>query len=223
MHAKVVPDSMKMAVVAATAKWVRNLEYERLCLHGEKEGVLQLLLDKVAKECRPEGQDWKMLRQPSPTQSHQSNGAAEKAVSTEQEIAGAYLAVLKRRNSIFWSDNTLSDASVDDQTRSVDPHSMQCEMRHTNDPVREDSWTENYRKSSPSRSDTLSNEHLIGAAAAVMRSRAVRPFQEPARCVPAALNAMLFTPWSPHSNLACRLRLQRPAYEELIEARTLPR
>ena len=138
-------------------------------------------------------------------------------------VAGAYLAVLKRQNPVFWSDNTLSDASVDDQTRSVDPHSIQCEMRHTNDPVREDSWTENYRKSSPSRSDTLSNEHLIGAAAGVMRSRAVRPFQEPARCVPAALNAMLFTPWSPHSNLACRLRLQRPAYEELIEARKLPK
>ena len=25
------------------------------CLHGDKEGVLQLLLDKVAKECRPDG------------------------------------------------------------------------------------------------------------------------------------------------------------------------
>ena len=56
-----------------------------------------------------------------------------------------------------------------------------------------------------------------------MRSRAVRRLQEPARWVPAALNAMLFTPWSPHLNLPGRLRLQRPAYEEPIEARTLPR
>ena len=39
----------------------------------------------------------------------------------------------------------------------------------------------------------------------------------------AALNAMFFTPWSPHLNLLGRLRPQRPTYEEPIEARTLPR
>ena len=32
----------------ATAKWVRDLGYERCCIHGD-EGVLQSLLDKVAK------------------------------------------------------------------------------------------------------------------------------------------------------------------------------
>ena len=47
-----VPDSKKMDVpfvVAGTAKWERDLEYERFCPHGDKEGVLHLLLDKVAK------------------------------------------------------------------------------------------------------------------------------------------------------------------------------
>ena len=34
---------------------------------------------------------------------------------------------------------------------------------------------------------TLSDEHLMGTAAGVMRSRAVRRFQEPARWVPAAV------------------------------------
>ena len=67
-------------VFATTAKWVRDLGYERFRLHGNK-GVLQLLLDKVAKECRPERQDCQILRQVSRTQSHQSNGAAEKAAS----------------------------------------------------------------------------------------------------------------------------------------------
>ena len=65
IHAAMVPDSKKMDmpyVVTATAKWVRDLGYERLCLHGDKEGVFQLLLDKVAKECRLEGQDWQILR-----------------------------------------------------------------------------------------------------------------------------------------------------------------
>ena len=52
----------------------------------------------------------------------------------------------------------------------------------------------------------LSDEHLIGTAAGVMRSKAVRRLQEPARCLPAALNAMLFTPWSPHLNLPGRPR-----------------
>ena len=62
IHATMVPDSKKMDiphVVAGTAKWVRDREYERFCIHGEK-GVLQLLLDKVTKECRLEGQDWKI-------------------------------------------------------------------------------------------------------------------------------------------------------------------
>ena len=57
--ATMVPDSKKMDmpyVVAATAQWVRDLGYERFCLHGDKQGVLQLLLYKVARKCRPEGQ-----------------------------------------------------------------------------------------------------------------------------------------------------------------------
>ena len=36
-------------------------------------------------------------------------------------------------------------------------------------------------------------------------------------------NAMLFSLWSPHLNLPGRPRLQRPTYEEPIEAGTLPR
>ena len=70
--------------------------------------------------------------------------------------------------------------------------------------------------------DTLSHEHLEGTAAGVMRSRAVRRLQEPARWVPEAMNAMFFTPWSPHLNLPGRPRLQRPAYGEPIEAGSLP-
>ena len=53
--------------------------------------------------------------------------------------------------------------------------------------------------------DTLSDEHLIGTATGAMRSRAQRRLQEPARWVPAALNAILFT-----LNLPGRHRLQRP-------------
>ena len=51
----------------------------------------------------------------------------------------------------------------------------------------------------------------------------MRRLQEPARLVPAALKAMLFTPWSPHLNLPGLPRWQRPAYEEPVEAGALPR
>ena len=56
--------------------------------------------------------------------------------------------------------------------------------------------------------DTLSDEHLVGAATGVMRSRAFRRLQEPARRVPEALQAMLFTLWAPRLNLPGRTRLQ---------------
>ena len=118
-------------VVAATAEWVRELGYERFCLHRDK-GVLQLMLDKVAKECRQEGQDWQILRQVSPTQSHQSNDAAEKAVSTVRGLAGKYLAVLKDKTKSF---DVTTDAAVGNQTRSVGSHATQRERRCTNDSV----------------------------------------------------------------------------------------
>ena len=66
-----------------------------------KKEFYSLLLDKVAKECRLAGQDWQIPRQVSPTQSHQSNGAAEKAVSTVRGLAGTYLAVLKDKNPVW--------------------------------------------------------------------------------------------------------------------------
>ena len=52
VHATMVPDSKNMdrlCVVAGTAKRVRDLGYERFRPHGKQEGVLQLLLDNVAK------------------------------------------------------------------------------------------------------------------------------------------------------------------------------
>ena len=69
---------------------------------------------------------------------------------------------------------------------------------------------------------TLSHEHLEGTAAGVVGSRAVCRLQEPARWVPEAMKAMLFTPWSPHSNLPGCPRLQRPAYGEPVEAGSMP-
>ena len=206
IHATMDPDSKKMDTpyfVEKTAKWVRDLVYERFCLHGDN-GVLQLLLDNVAKKkSRPEGQDWQILPQVSSTQSHQSNGAAEIAVSKIRGLARTFRQLSKTKIQSSCSDNTLTNASVDDQTRSMDSHEIQREKGHTNDSVREDSWTE-YRNEilflgeqvlarRPGANvnqllppwvtglwlghDTLSDEHLIGTAAGVMRSRAVRRLQ----------------------------------------------
>ena len=138
IHATMVPDSKKMDmpyVVATTAKWVRDLGYERFCPHGDKGGVLQLLLDKVAKECRPEGQDWQILRQVSPTQPSEQRSSGEcrlHSTWTCWNISG----ICQRQDPVFCSDNTLTIASVDDQTRSM------------NDSVREDSWTEIHKRDS---------------------------------------------------------------------------
>ena len=48
----------------------------------------------------------------------------------------------QRRNPVFRCDDTCTDAAVDNQTRSVDSHTIQCEKRDTHDSVRVDSWTE---------------------------------------------------------------------------------
>ena len=56
-----------------------------------------------------------------------------KAVSTVRGLARTYLAVIKDKIQSF-ELTTLSDASVDDQTRSMDYHEIQCEKGHTNDP-----------------------------------------------------------------------------------------
>ena len=69
--------------------------------------------------------------------------------------------------------------------------------------------------------DARSVEHLIGTAAVVMGSRAVRCLQDSARWVPGALQAKIFTPWSPRPNHPGRPCLQSPPYEELIAVGTL--
>ena len=65
---------------------MRYLVYERFCLHGDKGGVLQLQLDKWQKNVVLRDKTGKFY-----DESHQSNGAAEKAVSTVLGLAGTYL------------------------------------------------------------------------------------------------------------------------------------
>ena len=82
-------------VVATTAKWVRDLVYERFCLHGDKKEFYNCYWTRWQTNVVPEGQDRQILRQVSPTHSHQSDGAAEKAVSTVRGLARTYLAMIK--------------------------------------------------------------------------------------------------------------------------------
>ena len=49
----------------------------------------------LPKERRPEGQDLQILRHMSPTQSHQSNGAAETSISTVRGLPRTYLTFIK--------------------------------------------------------------------------------------------------------------------------------
>ena len=201
------------------------------------------------RRSRPEGHDWQILRQVSPTQSHQSNGAAEKAVSTVRGLAGTYLAVPKEKIPSFEvsTHSPILPCTIGDAAWGLTRYNVRRDTRMT--PYEKIRGQKDKKEILPlgeqalarlpganvnqllqpwvSRlwleRDTLSDEHLVGTAAGVMRSRAVRRLQETARWVPAALKAMLFTPWSPHRNLPGRPRLQRTAYEEPIEARALPR
>ena len=70
-----------------------------VCMETQKE-FFSCYWTKWQKNCRSEGQDWKILQQVSPTQSHQTSGAAEKAVSTVRGQARTCLAV-HRQNPVF--------------------------------------------------------------------------------------------------------------------------
>ena len=117
----------------------------------------------------------------------------------------------------------------------MDSHEIQCEKGHRNHTVREESWSEIQKRDSSIEENKSSlavlermstnlcshGQPAIGTAAGVMRSRAVH--RRTSKVCAGSINAMLFTPWSPHLNLPGRPRLQRPTYEEPIEAGTLPR
>ena len=79
---------------------MRDLGYERFCLHGDKEGVLQFLLGKEAKNVILKDKTGKFCGK-CHRQSHQSNGGAEKAVSTVRGLARTYLAVIKDKIQSF--------------------------------------------------------------------------------------------------------------------------
>ena len=79
---------------------MRDLGYERFCLHGDKEGVLQFLLGKEAKKCHLEGQDWQILRQVSPTEPPEQWRSRESRLHsawTSQNISGSD----QRQNPVF--------------------------------------------------------------------------------------------------------------------------
>ena len=65
------------------------------CIHGDKAGVLQLLLDRVTKEVRPEGQDGRFYDKCHRHRAIRAMEPRRKAVSTVRGLARKYLAVLK--------------------------------------------------------------------------------------------------------------------------------
>ena len=187
MHATMVPDSKKMDmthVVAATTKWVSDLWYARFCPHGDKEGVLQLLLDRVTTIVVWQHKNGKFHDK---CNRHRARSCSQ------------------RQNPVLRCDDTFTDAAVDNQTPSVGCHKIQRAQKHTYDtvilPLSEQVLARRPGANANQRlqpcvtglwlgRDTLSDEHLVGTTAGVMRSRAVRRLQEPARWVPAVLKAL---------------------------------
>ena len=108
-------------------------------VHGDKEGVLQLPLDKVAKECRLERQDWQILRQ-----CHRHR--AIRAMEQRRKVSPQYVDLLEH---IWQFSKTKSRLSKWQHTLwcSMDSHEIECEKGHTNDSVREGSWTNTGKRS----------------------------------------------------------------------------
>ena len=245
IHATMVPDSKKMdmpCVVAATAKWCvtwsmnvsvyTKTKKEFFSCYWTKWRENVVLKDKIGKfydKCH--------------RQSHQSNGAAEKAVSTVRGLASTNLAVLKDKIPSFevtthspmlpWAIRhaawVLTRYNLGRDTRMTPYEKIRGQKyRKQNLPLGEQvlarrpganvnqllqPWVAGLWLGR----DPLSDEHLIGTAAGVMRSRAVRRLQEPARWVPAASNAMLFIPWLPHLNLPGDRHTKSPLRLELCQ------
>ena len=215
-----------------------------------RERVLQLLLDQVAEECRSERQDWhgrfcdkchrhrairamEQRRKPSPQhvdllehiwQGSKKSKIPSFAMTTHSQMipwTTRHAAWILTRYNVRRDTRMIPYEKIRGQKyrKEIRPLEKQVLARHPGANVNQlmQPWVTSLWLGR----DTLSDEHLIGTAAGVMRSRAVRRVQEPARSVPAALNAMLFTPWSPHLNLPGRPRLPRSTFEEPIEAGTL--
>ena len=169
----------------------------------------------------------------SPTQSHQSNGTAEKATSTVRGLARTYLAVIKDKIASFYvkPDSPVLPWTIRHAAWVLTRYNLRRDTRMTScekirgvkyqkeiSPVGEQVLSRRPRANvnqllQPwvtglwSGRDTLSDEHLAGTFKGVVRSCSVRCLQEPARWVPEALQAMLFTPCA-HQNLPGRLSIE---------------
>ena len=149
----------------------------------------------------------------SPTQSHQSSGAAEKAISTVRGLARTYLAVIIPTNPslgltpdtpiLLWTIRhaawVLTRYNVRGDTRMT-PHEKLRGQKYRREILSLDEQVLSRRPGANVNQllqlwvtglwfgrDTLSDEHLIGTAAGLARSRAVRRLQNSARCEPEAL------------------------------------
>ena len=73
---------------------------ERSCLHGDKEGVLQLVLDSAATECRPLGQDWQSsTTSVTDTEKSEQRSRGDGFLRSARSCFAHSLAVLKEQKS----------------------------------------------------------------------------------------------------------------------------
>ena len=205
--ATMVPEPKKMDmphVDAGTAKWETKEEFFGCCWTKWQKNVVL------------EEQDWQINCHVSPTQSHQSNGVAEKAVCTVRGLLRTCLAVIKDKVSfdvttrspmLPWTirhaawvlprynvrrDDTVQKIRGQKYRKEILPLGKQVLARRPGANVYQllQPWVTGFLLGR----DTLSDEHLVGTADGVMRNRAVRRLQEPARWVPEVLQGMRFAP-----------------------------
>ena len=118
MHATMVPDSKKMDIAFSC------------CWTMWQQHVVQK--DNSGKFCDS-------VTDAAPSEQWGRGESRLHSARSCSQISGS----LQRPNPVFRCDDKITDAAVDTQTpSSVGSHTTQREKRHTNDTVREDSWTE---------------------------------------------------------------------------------
>jgi hypothetical protein len=229
-------------VASSLSAWLRELGYTKFQLHSDKEPVLRLLLDNVAKMCVPKGQNWQVMRRSAPTASHQSSGGAEKAIQTIRGLARTYILHMENRHKglRIVPGDSINPWLVRHAAWVISRFHQRRDTRMT---AYEKLKSQKYRREvlpigenvlarRPGANvnkllapwvtglwlgrDAMTDEHLIGTEGGIMRARAVRRMVPDQRWPRSAFDAMLFTPWAPSLNMPGRPRLQRQESEPIV-------
>ena len=93
----IVKGSGCVYTVAAICSWLRELGYSRMELRSDGEPAILDMINAVKTRMEKNCDYDKVLCQASPRESHQSNGAVERAISTLRGVARVFIQYLSKK------------------------------------------------------------------------------------------------------------------------------